>query len=150
MIASCGGDPGSSGFQEIERDGVVRALNTGEPPSPVFITEPVLQVGGPEADDPAAFGSISQVAALPDAGFLVVDAQGQGSVRRFDSSGHYVLEIGARGEGPGEFNQPYRVLISGDTVRVWSLIPRRLSVLSLDGTFLRTLCVLRGCSTIKW
>jgi len=117
---------------------VVRALNTGEPTSPVFITELVVQVGGPEADGPAAFGSISQVAAIPDGGFLVVDAQGQGSVRRFDSSGDFVLEIGARGEGPGEFNQPYRILLAGDTVRVWSLIPRRLSVFLLDGTFLRT------------
>jgi hypothetical protein len=138
MVASCAGDPGSSEFQEIERDGVVRALNTGEHPSQVFITEPLVQVGGPEADGSDAFGSISQVAAVPDGGFLVVDAQGRGSVRRFDSSGNFVLEIGARGEGPGEFNQPYRVLLSGDTVRVWSLVPRRLSAFLLDGTFLRT------------
>lgn len=138
MVANCGGDPESSGFQEIEHDGVVRALNTGGPPPEVLITEPVVRVGGPEADGPAAFGSISQVTALSDGGFLVVDAQGQGSVRRFDPSGNFLLEIGARGEGPGEFNQPYRVLLSGDTVRVWSLIPRRLSVFLVDGTFLRT------------
>lgn len=125
-------------FVLYEEGEVLRAVNRAPSPDTIVVANPMIRVGGPEAEGPSVFGSVVQVKALTDGGFLVVDAQGEGSLRRFDASGDFVLEIGGRGDGPGEFNQPYRLLLSGDTVRVWSLMPRRLSVFLVDGTFLRT------------
>ena len=54
------------------------------------------------------------------------------------TTGRFVRSAGRPGSGPGEFRQLARVQRVGQAIYVWDWELRRLSVWSVDGTFLRT------------
>ena len=54
------------------------------------------------------FGVVYTLAATPDGGVLVFDTKSLDGliIRQFDADGHFVRNIGRRGEGPGEYVRP--------------------------------------------
>ncbi len=102
-----------------------------EPPVSV-LSAPLWTVG--EAEEPTAlFQSIRSLAVSPDGVVAIADLGGR--VALFDSLGNWVREVGRRGEGPGEYLQPTWVHFSGDSIFVWDVQLRRLSLFSLSGEF---------------
>jgi hypothetical protein len=75
--------------------------------------------------------------ACDDKGFVYICDYKANNIKKFDSSGKFVKTIGRQGQGPGEFAMPYEIAISADRLFVWELGNRRLSVLTLDGEFIK-------------
>lgn len=70
------------------------------------------------------------------AGLTYVLCQGDSRVRVFDADWTEAGAFGAPGEGPGEFEQAWALVVAGGEVRVFQ--PYRQIVFALDGTWLRT------------
>lgn len=99
--------------------------------------EPTLVIG--EDGTPAGeFDRVSTALPLPGGEVAVVDA-GASEIRVFNGSGAYLRTLGRRGEGPGEFNGISWVQLTGDTLLVYSIAQRRLTLLGLDGTVFSTI-----------
>jgi len=126
--------------------GVVRLVHT--PPadgiSPRWIIEPEVRIGTPvrtEPDSlgvirlPDAFELVKGVAPLPDGRVVVLEAQAQ-ELRIFDPEGAHLATWGARGEGPGEFNDANGLLVGTDgRIRVNDPRNARMSVFDPDEGF---------------
>ena len=57
----------------------------------------------------------------------------------FDETGKWLKTIGRRGQGPGEFQGPWQILISAqDEIIVEELMTRRLTKFSLEGEYKKT------------
>jgi hypothetical protein len=68
-----------------------------------------------------------------EGGLLIVDG-GSRELRFFDSAGHLQYSVGGRGEGPGEFQDPWLLgHVGTDSLFVWDMRLRRLQGLSSDG-----------------
>jgi len=83
---------------------------------------------------------------------LAVDAQGNvyvsdwaaHHVKVFGPDGKFKRLIGRQGQGPGDFNGPSIVEISGDHLIIWESMNSRFSILTLDGKFVKTADRLHG------
>lgn len=71
-----------------------------------------LSVGLPEGPEPYTFGSITDVWAS-DERILVADRR-LSIVRAYDADGRYLFDVGAAGQGPGEYQRPAGVAILPD------------------------------------
>lgn len=100
--------------------------------------DPHLRIGGSAPGTEHQFIDISAVLVLPDNSVLVADG-GSGLVRRYTRDGDFVEQLGAVGEGPGEFRSPTSLAwLPGDSVVVWDEALWRESVFDVDGRFART------------
>lgn len=97
-----------------------------------------LRLGTLMGDAKEAFGSIGGVLALEDGSIWIGDRD-LGAIRRFDSAGTYLGQLGREGEGPGEFKYPQgmRQLADGE-VAVWDDGQIRVSFFTPAGEFLRS------------
>jgi hypothetical protein len=66
------------------------------------------------------------------------------NIKVFDSSGKFMKTLGREGQGPGEFQGPYRISVAKDRIAVWELRNRRISVLNLHGEHLKSIQILIG------
>ena len=81
----------------------IRIRITGEvPPEQVRQLVAEVEIGAEDGAAEETFGWVATVLATPDRGFLVFDAQAP-ALRRFDSTGAFVRDVGHKGRGPGEF-----------------------------------------------
>lgn len=109
----------------------------------VTITE-VLRIGGLEGAEEYTFGRVTAVAPRPDDGVYVADGQVP-IVRVYDSHGTHELDIGGRGEGPGEFASIDGMgVVEDQRVVVWDGQLRRLSVFNVNGDFIESISVPEG------
>lgn len=74
-------------------------------------------------------------------------------VLKFDPAGNYLTSIGGKGQGPGEFQAPTRIIIDGqDRLYVQDIVRMALFVFSADGKFLKGIngpaIILRGCQIL--
>lgn len=89
------------------------------------------RVGG--EDDEVVFGYVRDVATDSRGMTYAADFQ-HSAVYVFSGSGTLVREIGRKGEGPGEFNQLWGLIIGeADTLYVWDSGRRHVTVFSPDG-----------------
>ena len=89
------------------------------------------RIGGSEKDE-VVFGYVRDVA-VDSKGIVYAADYQHSSVYAFSSAGALVSEIGRKGEGPGEFDQPSSLSIgAGDTLFVLDYNPRRVSVFAPD------------------
>jgi len=63
------------------------------------------------------------------------------NIKKFSPDGTFIGTIGAEGQGPGEFNMPWRIAVSGDTLFVWDMGNRRMCALTLDGEYIQNIPV---------
>jgi hypothetical protein len=103
-----------------------------EPQTWTLAAEPDLVIGE-DGTPEAEFSRINAVIPLPGSDLLIVDA-GEPALKVFSESGEYRRAIGRQGEGPGEFRSLAWVELEGDTLIVYDVNIRRLSLLHLDGT----------------
>ena len=102
-----------------------------------FSEEPAFVVGDDEEDDNQFFTSIRGTGRLSDGSIAVVDRT-SAEVRIFDASGRHLRSMGQRGEGPGEFTDPFILWITaGDTLWVGNTRPWSYTVFTSQGQFVR-------------
>ena len=74
---------------------------------------------------------------LSDGSVAVVDRL-TGEIRIFDETGRHLRSMGRRGEGPGEFNDAWKLwILPGDTLWVGDYRPWRYNVFAADGEWAR-------------
>jgi len=115
---------------EIYRSGTVRFV-------------PVLTIDDASMPEYTFFESVIDVACDSDGCVYACDYRAN-NIKIFDSSGKYIKTIGRKGQGPGEFNMPYKIAVSDDRLIVWDLGNRRLCALSPDGEFLKSIPISIG------
>lgn len=69
-------------------------------------------------DDPL-FAYVADVEADANGFIYVVDPRTPANIYRFDDSGAHVGDLGAMGEGPGEYRRPTNLILDGDSIIVW-------------------------------
>jgi hypothetical protein len=69
-------------------------------------------------------------------GRILVANLGTSTIRVFDHDGRFVREIGAQGNGPGEFRSVTTPIVWGDTLGISDQTAMRFSVFDTSGTFL--------------
>lgn len=66
------------------------------------------------------------------------------SVFKFDPAGKFLKSIGRKGQGPGEFNLPFKIAVTSDRLFVYDLMNRRLCALTLEGEFIKSVPLVTG------
>jgi hypothetical protein len=145
MGSACGGDPGHAPGEASGMDGAASYASGGvlvHAPWPdaesvgclVVPEEAWTVVPGPEPEDGGFFGVGGVV--VSGSGSLWVLEPGAFRVHRL-ADGAF-LSTGRRGDGPGEFRRPQRLIaLPGDSVAVWDAQLRRISVIGPDAVHAR-------------
>jgi len=63
------------------------------------------------------------------------------NIKKFAPDGTFLGTIGAEGQGPGEFNMPWQIAVSGDLLVVYDMGNRRMCALTLDGEYIQNITV---------
>jgi len=96
-----------------------------------------LGVPGVQGEDDKHFGRPTDVAFLPDGGFVVSDGYVNTRVVKFDKNSKYVTAWGTKGKDPGQFNGPHGIATDKNGhVYVADRNNRRIQVFDEDGKFL--------------
>ena len=72
------------------------------PPATLSIDE-VVRIGDEAAGDTVFFASIGNIA-VNSRGQMFIEERGPAAIRAFDSDGSYLADVGAVGQGPGEYS----------------------------------------------
>jgi hypothetical protein len=97
----------------------------------------LLRIGEDIGRQEYSFGFIADAVIAPDSMIYVLDAA-NAEVRVFDRSGRHVRTLGRRGNGPGEFRRPTKLLLQKDRLLVADVELQRFVAFSLDGRHLET------------
>jgi hypothetical protein len=73
------------------------------------------------------FKSISDIAIGPESCIYAFDYRAS-NIKKFDSSGKYIDTMGREGQGPGEFNMPFRIAASRDRLFVRDMRARKVII----------------------
>ncbi len=95
------------------------------------------------------FAGASDVA-LDGKGDLYVCDGRANNIKKFSAQGKYLKTIGKQGQGPGDFNNPIEMEISGARLYVRELYNQRISVLDSEGNFIRSVPFPIEIGTIWW
>lgn len=99
--------------------------------------EEQLSIGVDQGDDAYMFGSIRGVAGTGDR-IYVLDASVP-AVRIYDDTGRHVMDVGAEGDGPGEFRRPDALLVAGDgRIFVRDSNQGRITIFDAEGALVET------------
>lgn len=102
-----------------------------------------VSVGVAEGAHEEEFGSI-QAGVLGAHEFYLLDNINC-EVRVFNREGHYLMSLGRKGKGPGEFINPTQLIAGPDsTIAVWDRTLHRLTVFGRDGEVRRMATVREG------
>lgn len=105
--------------------------------------EPVVTIG--VADGPAEYTFYELRSALRLAtGEIVVANGGTNELRFYDTTGTFVRAVGGEGSGPGEYRRLWGVWMLGTDSLLANDLSAGASVLSVEGTFARTLTLDRS------
>ncbi len=135
------GDAAGGGWQaETTTEGdvtTVRTLSGSVWGAPAQLVEN-LSIGVDQGEDAYMFGSIAGVAST-DENIYVLDRDVP-ALRVYDREGNYARDIGAEGDGPGEFRRPDSLLVAPDgRLFVRSMNQGRITVFTADGELVETL-----------
>ena len=113
--------------------------------------EATLQIGVVEGDAAYQLAQAHSPVRLSD-GTIAVANMATNQIRFFNSRGRYIRDVGGAGQGPGEFEQLYRMKkINGDSLM--ALNPATLtSIFTPDGRYIRrfTLDLVNGRPNMWW
>lgn len=84
------------------------------------------------------FSGINSIAVDNSGSIYICDFDAH-NIRKFNAKGEYVKTIGKEGQGPGDFNSPLKIEIVQDRLVVWESGNMRISVLNLDGDFIKSI-----------
>lgn len=119
-----------------EKDGVTIVRNPNEPiyGELLFDLEEDLSFGN-EEDDNYLFYRISGIEVDKDGNIYVLE-RGNFRVQKFDRNGNYLCTIGRKGQGPGEFQMPFQMIIDDNNGIICVQDMRKLIVFDTDGNYL--------------
>ncbi len=106
--------------------------------------EEVLRIGDEAAGDTILFRTIDQIAVNRSGDLLVAEGTRSPLVHAFDANGAYLRQIGAQGEGPGEWQYGIDGPVVGkaDSVYLMNLYPRQIFVYDpVDFSFVRSIAL---------
>jgi len=109
--------------------------------------EPLLNLGGAEADGPELFFRVTAGTRFGD-GRIVILNEGDKTVRMFDATGEHLVTVGRAGEGPGDFLRLFSVWNVDRGVAVWDPRMGRVTTFGDDGAVVHITTV-RG-SGLPW
>ena len=143
-LLACTGDSGA--LQEAShtaRDSAaIRIVQNHSPAWPegsgwTIGLEPALLIGVAEGPAEHMLFGASDALRMSDGRIAVVNGGSQ-EVRFYAPDGQYLSSVGGKGEGPGEFQMPWRAQrIQGDTLVVWDMgYPGNLNWFDEEGAFL--------------
>lgn len=78
------------------------------------------------------------------AGNIYISDQKWCQVLKFDLQGNFIRKIGRKGEGPGEFANPYCLAVTDDFLIVSDTSGRKIQYFTYDGEYVRTIKVLKA------
>lgn len=99
---------------------------------------PVLTIDDTSMPEDTFFESVSDVVCDNNGNVYACDYRAN-NIKKFDSSGNFIKTIGREGQGPGEFNRPFKIAITNERLIVWEQGNRRFCALSPDGEFIKSL-----------
>ena len=126
---ACGGTSERSEWRLMASEGTMEGV-------PQLHAEPEMRIDGYAAD----LGPISWLGVGPTGTIAILQTQDH-VVRFFDSAGSPVGSVGGDGEGPGEFRTLQRGGWKADTLWVSDFALHRVTLISPEVAFLRTLLV---------
>ena len=106
--------------------------------------EEVLRIGNEATGDTILFRTIDQIAVNRNGDLLVAEGTRSPLVHAFDANGAYLRQIGAQGEGPGEWQYGIDgpVVGNADSVYLMNLYPRQIFVYDpVDFSFVRSIAL---------
>ena len=96
------------------------------------------RIGTLEGPEETSFGQVAGVGVMPD-GTIWIGDNHLGAIRRFDTDGTYLGQVGRKGEGPGEFGYPSEIRVLPDgLVAVRDTGLKRVSLFEQTGEFLHS------------
>jgi hypothetical protein len=141
----CEDIPAARGFARFDTAGVevvVNATPAWETSTALHVAPaPAVTIGVTHGDAAYEFSNIRDATRLPDGRIVIADAQ-LAELRVFDENGRFLMRIGGKGSGPGEYQTIaglYRA--NGDTLWVEDRGNRRLTKLTPEGQVVATLPV---------
>ena len=138
LLAGCGtnADPDRDRFEVVDSAGVqvVRNHYAGFDTTAVSLVED-LRIGVRDGDEMYQFFRAFGIN-VDSLGRILVANLGTATIRVFDHDGTFVREIGAQGDGPGEFRSVTTPIVWGDTLGISDQQAMRFSVFDTSGTFL--------------
>lgn len=63
------------------------------------------------------------------------------NIKKFSADGKFLKIIGRKGQGPGEFNMPWRMAVTGNRLFIYDMGNRRLCALTTDGEYIKSIGV---------
>jgi hypothetical protein len=148
-ISACSSAGGLSTSVEVSDSAGVMIVLSHEPKwregEAWFVpAEPQVTIGLLEGPREYELFDVSAAARQADGDFIVVDG-GAREVRLYDRDGTFVRTLGGPGSGPGEFENPTGVLVTGaDSVIVWDDAMYRISRFDSAGELVAIESVDRG------
>ena len=140
VLAGCAGDAGGAADDTVVRDSAgIRIVENGatDPQLLTLNSEPVIEIGEMEGAPEYMLHDVQHVTRLSD-GTIVIANNGSSEVRYYDEAGRHLRSSGRRGGGPGEFEYiGYMRRLAGDTIMIWDLRNRRVTLLGPDGAHVR-------------
>jgi hypothetical protein len=141
LVAGCDKAAKDGGTATAVRDSAgITIVENPAPPATIQLTvdsTPVFTIGGGQGGPDYDLNEIRGSVRLSD-GRIVVADNSAGELRFFDSTGAFLSRGGRKGKGPGEFEQMMGVwALPGDTLAVYDIATRRISLFNSGGTFVR-------------
>jgi hypothetical protein len=136
----------------ITKDGDVIVVHNPRDPmfkGPILTLEEDWTIGGESASGEYALAMPWSIAVDKDGYLYVLDVK-DASVKVFDKTGKFARKIGRRGQGPGEIEAAFSIIIpiNSNSLVVCDRRSLRLAFFSLDGQFQKNL-PLRGMSDVS-
>ncbi len=130
----------------------VKIISNPKTPSPKdgikirIVFEEELSIGVEEGDENYMFGGRVYFN-TDDEGNIYVNDWDRKRIQKFDPQGQYLLTIGRRGRGPGEFVNAWNPRFDKDgNLYVFDLSNRRISFFTPEGEYLRQISLPQGMS----
>lgn len=107
-----------------------------------------LSIGKAEGKEEFQFTEIRSprsAVAVDDQGNIYVLDVRDCWVKVFDKDGKFLRTVGKKGQGPGEFEGPYQLILSAQNeIIVEELLTRRLTFFSLNGVYLKRVSLVQA------
>ncbi|MHB1225438.1 MAG: 6-bladed beta-propeller, partial [Gemmatimonadaceae bacterium] len=140
VAAACGGDRSaatvawSTVTDTIGDTVVVRTVGASDSAALLGL-EPLLRIGETDGAEEYTFGYVGEILPAPHGDVYVWDGQAN-LLRRYDSSGTFVRQVGRKGGGPGEYDAPIGLDVLPDgRLAIWDARHQRVNVYDSTGTF---------------
>lgn len=123
-----------------EVDGITVVNNPKEPvyDNDIFFMEEKLNIGEAEGKEEYMFSQIGSIAVDDEERIFVSDWK-ESHIKVFDKDGSYLMTIGRKGQGPGEFERITALQITNQKeLMIYDGNSRRISFFSLEGKLIRS------------